>query len=209
MFQIWTTTSLSSTRGHGEGRFGHVPRLHHCSRFKKKIKMNYDAPSYLAQIATDRHDLHKDHASSRPLSINYEGVGISGEVAFSAFSGIACDLSERPSGDKGIDFIVPLLFSIDVKTARIPNHLIHEKGKDFVDIYVLAEYVADGKPANLIGWEYGIKLKNAPFKDFGYGIINHYIHRSKLRPMADLKTRLLRFTYDSQTETAKGDGQEA
>ncbi len=156
-----------------------------------------DPQKYLSQAAINRHELHENHSSSRPLSDNYEGGGIDGEVAFSMFSGIACDLSERPGGDKGIDFVVPLLFTVDVKTARKAYHLIHETGKSFADIYVLAEYNGEGKPATLLGWEYGSKLSKAPTKDFGYGIINHYIHKSKLRPMTELKKRVARFTHDA------------
>ena len=45
----------------------------------------------------------------------------------------------------------------------------------------------DVEEAALIGWEYGEALEKAPRKDFGYGIINHYIHKNKLRSMDDLK----------------------
>ena len=141
----------------------------------------------LRKIAQRRHDIHKNHASSRPLSKDYELVGLSGEVAFAEFSGLEVDWEERPSGDKGIDFTTPNGMTVDVKTARKAFNLIHEENKPFVDIYVLAQYMDDMEEAALIGWEYGEALEKAPRKDFGYGIINHYIHKNKLRPMDDLK----------------------
>ena len=137
-------------------------------------------------IAKRRHDIHKNHASSRPLSKDYELVGLSGEIAFGKFSGLTPDLSERPEGDKGVDFTTPNGMTIDVKTARKAFNLIHEEGKVFVDIYVLAQYADKTEKADLLGWEYGHALKDAPKRDFGYGIINHYIHKDKLRPMQDI-----------------------
>lgn len=138
-----------------------------------------------------RHEAHKHHASSRPLSDDYELVGLAGETAFGMLTGKMPDLERRLEGDAGIDFIIPMRFSVDVKTARKAYHLIHEKGKKFADIYVLAEYDDETKKARLIGWEWGRTLQKAPVKDFGYGIENHYIPASKLKPMDELTERLV------------------
>jgi len=140
----------------------------------------------IREVAQRRHDIHKHHASSRPLSKDYELVGLSGEVAFSEFSGLEVDWEERPSGDKGVDFITPNGMTIDVKTARKAFNLIHEENKPFADIYVLAQYMDDTEESTLIGWEYGSILKKSPRKDFGYRIINHYIGKNKLKPMQEL-----------------------
>lgn len=158
--------------------------------------MTTERPS--AQVATQRataqqrHDLHKAHASSRPLSDGYEDVGVTGEFAFGAFCGLMPDVTARPAGDKGIDFRVLLRFSVDVKTARRPGHLIHEAGKPFADIFVLARYDDDTQQAELLGWEWGAKLKLAPIKDFGYGVLSHYIPAGNLRPMAELDRYIFR-----------------
>jgi len=141
----------------------------------------------LNEAANSRADVHADHASSRPLSEGYEGVGIAGEWAFAQFCGLMPDLERKPGGDKGIDFVVPLFFTVDVKTARKAGNLIHEQGKPFADIFILAEYDDDAKAAQLVGWEWGAKLRIAPTKDFGYGVINHYIPRAQLRNMRDLR----------------------
>lgn len=141
----------------------------------------------VAKAASERQSLHKDHATSRPLSEGYEDVGMAGEVAFGRFSGLMPDLERRPGGDGGTDFDLPVVFTVDVKTARKAGHLIHEVGKRFADIYVLAEYDDGDKTACLVGWAWGIALRAAPTKDFGYGIVNHYIPRENLRPMGDLK----------------------
>jgi len=142
--------------------------------------------------ASARHESHKDHASSRPLSPDYELIGLLGESKFGEFSGFMPDLERKLGGDKGIDFIVPLRFSVDVKTARKAFHLIHEQGKPVADIYVLASYDDATEQASLIGWEWGAKLKQAPVRDFGHGIVSHYIKANQLRPMTELKTRILK-----------------
>ena len=51
----------------------------------------------------------------------------------------------------------------------------------------------DRQKAFLLGWEWGRKLENSPSKDFGYGVINHYIPRAELRPLDDLNQHLLKF----------------
>jgi len=126
--------------------------------------------SFIKNVADSRHDLHSGHSSSRPLSEDYELVGLSGEFAFAEVCGLLPDLTVRPGGDKGVDFTVPLRFTVDVKTARKAGNLIHEQGKPMVDIYVLAEFDDEKKKATLVGWEYGRNLAKAPAKDFGYGV---------------------------------------
>ena len=56
-----------------------------------------------------------------------------------------------------------------------------------VDIYVLADY-NEGNSI-LLGWEWGKTLIQAPTKDFGYGVINHYIPAEDLRPISTIKER--------------------
>ena len=144
----------------------------------------------IKQEALDRHNAHRGHASSRPLSENYEYIGLRGEVEFAKLTGQMVDLTRRLRGDKGIDFIVPMMFTIDVKTARRAFNLIHEEGKPFADIYILAQYDDELDFVSLIGWEWGHILKKAPVQDFGYGINNHYIAAEELRPMETLIKRV-------------------
>lgn len=140
-------------------------------------------------IGNERHDLHKCHATSRPLSDGYENVGLAGEFEFGKFSGLMPDLERRPGGDNGIDFVLPVALTVDVKTARNPRNLLHEQGKSFADIYVLAEYDDDTKTARLLGWAWGTTLRKTTPKDVGgYGVISHYIPRERLRPMSELKS---------------------
>jgi hypothetical protein len=144
----------------------------------------------LQNEADSRHEAHKNHASSRPLSEGYELIGLLGEAKFGQLTGLMPDLERKLSGDNGIDFIIPLKFSVDVKTARKPKHLIQERGKISADIYVLAGYDETTKRVRLLGWEWGAELKRAPVKDFGYGIFNHYIPVDQLKPMEKLTKRI-------------------
>lgn len=140
--------------------------------------------------AEERHNSHANHKSSRPLSEEYELVGLLGELEFARATGFMPDLERRLDGDKGIDFIVPVKLSVDVKTARKAFNLIHEEGKPFADLYVLAQYDDATNETKLIGWEFGSVLKKAPIKDFGYGIRNHYIPAENLKPMNALIGRI-------------------
>ena len=140
----------------------------------------------LRKIAEEREAIHKDHTSSRPLSDNYEYIGLKGEAQFSEEFGINLDLKLRPGGDKGSDFLTKL-GSGDVKTAGKAYNLIVEKNKVDADIYVLAQYNDSNDKAILLGWTIRNQVLDAPVKDFGYNIINHYIPKSKLMPMESLK----------------------
>lgn len=142
--------------------------------------------------AQSRHESHKNHSTSRPLSDGYELIGLLGELEFAKQSGVMIDLERRLDGDKGIDFVVSVKLSVDVKTARKAYNLIHEEGKSFADIYVLAQYEDETNQTKLLGWEFGSVLKSAPVKDFGYGIKNHYIPKEQLKPMSALMKRIIK-----------------
>jgi hypothetical protein len=147
---------------------------------------------FVDNLADNRSRLHEGKPSSRELSEDYQKIGLSGEFAFGAFSGLMPDISERPNGDNGIDFKIKLGFSVDVKTFNKPNNLICEVGKVVADIYILAKRNPDlPTGAELLGWEFGKKLKNAPTKDFGFGITNHFIDAKELRSMDELKKRMI------------------
>jgi hypothetical protein len=158
----------------------------------------------ILKIAEQRSNTHVGHASQRVLSEDYNIVGVSGEFAFGNKFNLKVDDSIKPSGDKGVDFVIDLTvgeeqrsFTVDVKTARLPYNLLLEVGKPVVDIYVLADY--NNGDSMLLGWEWGIKLSQASSKDFGYGVINHYISALDLRPMDELYER--KETYEDKNRT--------
>lgn len=137
------------------------------------------------QLSNMRHTSHISQLSSRPLSTNYEFVGLAGEIAFSLMYGYPIDLRIISSGDKGIDFYTTA-GTVDVKTARKPYNLIVEENKVLADIYVLAKYYDETESAVLIGWEWGENIKKWDIKDFGYGIKNHYMEARFLNKMSML-----------------------
>jgi hypothetical protein len=140
-----------------------------------------------------REALHAQHTTPR-LGPAPNFVGLVGEAEFSRQFGVAVDLSRQIGGDRGVDFTVPLRFTVDVKTARNPVFLICEEGKVVANVYVLAAYNEADHSAELLGWEWGPVLARAPVRDFGYGIRNHYIERAALKPISDLKSRVMRLT---------------
>ena len=144
----------------------------------------------LRELATQRSRLHTHHRSQRPLSSEYDLVGLAGEKAFAERYGYNVDRELRPGGDGRIDFETPV-GTVDVKTARKAYNLLREQGKPHADLLVLAEYDDATEQAVLLGWEWDREMLKCPAKDFGYGIVNHYLHRSRLRSI-DLLDDLMR-----------------
>jgi len=145
--------------------------------------------------AARRHAAHVNHPTHRPLSVNYELIALRGEQAFADTFGLAIDLTARPGGDGGRDFELRLLyppqrFIVDVKCAIRAFNLIVERGHVAPKtIYVLAQYNPRNDRAHLVGWQWGEILRQAPVKDFGYGISNHYIPANQLRNITELHMR--------------------
>lgn len=144
----------------------------------------------LQQVAIARNRVFVNMKRNRPLGKNYEEVGLLGEWEFGKFCGIMP--RTIPGGDGGIDFELPLVFTVDVKTARKPDRLLVEAGKVKADIYVLAHYVDNDEAGevSLVGWIFASELlKYQPF-DSGRGIVNHVVPAEELRPMDDLEKRV-------------------
>ena len=142
--------------------------------------------AWMRKVAAEREFLHRTHQSSRPLSPDYEYIGLMGELAFHKVTGEVVDLLPRPEGDGAVDFRVGK-WRIDVKTARKPGHMLREAGKRLnADILVLARYSDKAEDASLLGWEWDDNMLRAPRRDFGYGLTNHYMPRSKLKQLWEL-----------------------
>ena len=135
-------------------------------------------------VAQRRHALHKNHSSSRPLSKNYEFIGLVGEAAMAHKYDLFLDLEDRPGGDERIDFYTNL-GTLDVKTALKPFNILREAKKDHADILILAGWHSEKRCVDFYGWEREKAIVDrCPVpKDFGYGIKNHFMHRSRLNRM--------------------------
>ncbi len=155
--------------------------------------MHYQALTQWAKAeAASRTAIHEGLSSQRKLSDGFESIGVLGEIEFAIQSGLALPLDQKIFSDGGVDFVAPLRFTVDVKTARKAFNLIQEVGKVAADIYVLTEFNWEGERARLVGWEWGAAVRQAPTRDFGHGIVSHYIPASDLRPMAELFDRIVR-----------------
>lgn len=149
----------------------------------------------LDRMAKERDKAHAGQKSNRPLSVDNQKVGLAGELGceeiFKDYIGWTVDRKLRKGGDGGIDFRVPLFYTIDVKTARKPKHLMVEVGKVRADIYILAKYKEDGA-VELIGWEWGAIMATLSTIDYGMGIVAHAQPAIRLRPMTQLMGRMVR-----------------
>lgn len=142
---------------------------------------------WLHEEAEARGAAHGDRR--RGIVKDRDFVGLMGEVEFGEKAHQPVDFRRLREGDNGIDFIVPLRFSVDVKASRLPELLV-PVGKVKADIYVLALYDNATRRAELVGWESKGVIRQAPFKDYGYGI-NHCLPLP-LRPMSQLLGRIMR-----------------
>jgi len=159
-------------------------------KHRVEIALSSSELKMLRKHAKEREALHKSHDTSRPLSKDYEHVGLIGEYAFQLWSNLPMDFELRPGGDCKFDFVTADGLTIDVKTARKAYNLFREEGKPHADILVLAGVQTnkyDDDTVMFYGWEYGVTMLMQDKKDFGYGIINHYKSRDGLRSMHDLK----------------------
>lgn len=142
-------------------------------------------------LGAERNAAHAKQNSHRPLSEDYEALGIFGECKFGWEFGLRVDMSLRIGGDDGIDFHT-LVGTIDVKTARKPFNLLVEVSKidRAADILVLCGFKGFTVEPVLLGWECKAALAAAPTGEFGHGVINHYIAADCLRPIERLRELL-------------------
>lgn len=133
-----------------------------------------------------RHALHESHTTHRPLSKNYDAVGIAGEQSFAKFMDVAWDKELKPGGTNNINFTIGGK-TVNVATARFPKYLLVEVGKAKADYYVLAMY-REGLDAKLMGWATQKQVLEAPTEDKGhFGIVSHFIAWEKLAKMDELR----------------------
>lgn len=142
-----------------------------------------------AELAEQRTASHDDRAATNNAIVaDCDDIGIRGELAFGEFCGLCPDLSVGKS-DGGVDFVVPLLYTVDVKAAKGRRNLIYRTDKPLVaDIYVLAD--VEGGKATLAGWAWKSQLERAEVRDLGHGKDSRFLPREQLRPMSDLEARL-------------------
>lgn len=161
---------------------------------------DYEAAVTIARLLSEktgneREAMHRFDASSRQLTDNTNATGLRGEHAFGEIAGVYPDTSRKRNGDGGIDYVMPLLFSIDVKTRKerkgglADTFLLVEEGKTSADIYVLAILSSDGDRCECVGWMSKQEIVKYPVSDLGTGVRNHQVPALRLRQMAELKRR--------------------
>lgn len=135
--------------------------------------------------AQARHKLHARQASSRPLSADYELLGLAGEVQGEADFGIRRDARLLSAGDGRADFRLRSGLSGDWKVARKAYNLLMEADRPHADLIVAGLWHEEGPWCwvEWLGWERASRLKAVEPCDFGYGVINHYCPVDQLQPM--------------------------
>jgi hypothetical protein len=156
--------------------------------------MNDIVLDVLDEIAKARNG---NYASTRDYTKRRDHIGLAGEITLGDRYGLPVRLVDMPEGDGGIDFTVPLLFTIDVKTtpASNPGHLLVEENQVVADIYVAARYKTCATDAELIGWEWASAVRAAEVRPWN-GVPHHQMvmltrdEGGKLRPMSELDKRM-------------------
>lgn len=152
--------------------------------------------THIRRLADARTGLHPNSTSTIAAGADY--VGMRGEFAFGELIGLHPDTSARPGGDGGIDFVVPILTSVDVKTRRERAdgkkcNLLVEQGKVNADIYVQAVLSVDEADCRCIGWIRARDLLRYRARDFGHGVACHAVPEGDLLAMELLTKRVHRW----------------
>ena len=152
----------------------------------------------LKKHGAERFALHGGFDGNRFQKADNNYIGLLGEVTFGNWANLPPDMELRPNGDGGSDFKIALephgcLFTVDVKTARIPKFLLVETQKPIADIYVLAKHSEGIEKTTiaLLGWEFGKEMLKHPAKEFGCRIVSHYLNRFDLRGMEELRAKMI------------------
>jgi len=145
-------------------------------------------------LARRRHQIHIDHGNcSRRFYADpmlEDHIGVVCERAFAERYGLSINEKILAEGDDHYDFLIRH-GTLDVKGAqKAYNLLVKEWEIDrCADFLVLARW-EPGDIVTFLGWEKKETMQRQPKKDFGRGIVNHYLSRHKLRPMSDLEQYL-------------------
>lgn len=161
-------------------------------RGKRTIELNYRYTRFLPpteaqamrELAEARAAIHEDSPTSRPLSEDYELIGVVGEWVYEAITGYPMDRTIKKQGDGRVDFLTGA-GGVDVKTAALAYNLLREVRKEHAQILVLAQFYAEPLGATLLGWEYNAAMLAEPAKEFGHGILNYYKKAAELNKMKD------------------------
>ena len=143
----------------------------------------------LHRLANARNEMHKYESHNRPLSKDYEYIGLVGEDEFAKTWGLPMNLCLKRNGDNGVDYVISG-YSIDVKTLRDARYIKVEQGKCRAGIYVLYQYHDESDTAEFVGWITGHQLSMIPPRDTGRGIINHAMQRENLYDFNTLVRKL-------------------
>jgi hypothetical protein len=141
----------------------------------------------LINEANARHSIHQNQESSRPLSRDYELVGLIGEIQGEVDFGLKRNANLLVGGDGRFDFVLPNRKTGDWKVARKAYNLLMESETAHADILVAGLWHENSEFCwvEWMGWEYGESLAEIWPTDFGYGVINHYRAVDNLRPMSE------------------------
>jgi hypothetical protein len=163
---------------------------------KRSIEMFEPRPPQtwddIVREARRRDRSHRGDKSSRPLSTNYELIGLAGEWTFGQCYGYRVDLEPRRRGDEGVDFRTPAGI-VDVKTYRRSVHLWLEERdrRTKAEVLVLMKY-HDESPQNcdFVGWELVDVMRSARIVETPARIYARQKPAAELRPMEEFNLRM-------------------
>ena len=116
----------------------------------------------LERVARGRVEIHRGQRTSNPIRQDREYLGISGEHAFHAATGLPLDMTIRRAG-----------------------RMLVGTNEQRCDLRVLAHYRSLGR-SRLIGWEFDDVIHLSPTRPGRNNYTNHVILTQNLRPMSEL-----------------------
>lgn len=123
-------------------------------------------------------------------------IGMSGEAALAEYFGYPNEMVDKPGGDNGIDRQLLLRtprgeewIDVDVKASSYGDILRVDASKKIKPeaIYVLGHYRRATGLTELVGWEWGSAIVEAPTTDWcNNGTIVHYVRADELRDLVEI-----------------------
>lgn len=164
-----------------------VPEYYNTSGSERKVvRVPEHYRSFVETYGDSRSNLHKNHNSSTIYNLNYDRLGVLGELAFQLLTNVSMDTSLKLKGDDK-DFLIKG-YSIDVKASSYQYPRLYVKQRRIKDhyLYVIGYANLDQLVVEFCGWAYGLFLKRDGYIDRSKKEPAYYFESNQLYPIERL-----------------------
>jgi hypothetical protein len=157
---------------------------------KKTIKLHEFYRPLINMIGDSRSKIHSNHNSSTIYNIDYDRLGVLGELAFQVLTGVPMNTQLLPHGDQ-YDFLING-FAIDVKSSSRSNPRLYVKPHRLNNsfIYVIGHANLNSLTVTFYGWVYGLTIRTCGNTTVLHNLTTYYLEANKLTSMEALENVL-------------------